>query len=209
MNTGDDDLGYTEVEYRQFSGSKGTRLAMTAFGILMWPLAIPLALLSRLTDTLFRSFSEALALVPYFPGIILRYEFYRFALRRCGKNVITEMGAVFVYRDVEVGSDVLIGRFAIVHLCDIGSHVLIGERCTLLSGGRQHRIERTDIPMALQGGARRRTRVGDDVWIGSHAVIMADVAQGSVVAAGAVVKDRVEPFSIVGGVPARMIRSRK
>jgi acetyltransferase-like isoleucine patch superfamily enzyme len=203
------DPRYTEIRYLQFTAGTGVRVTMAVLGVLTWPLTIPLALLSRLSDLIFRTCSEALALVPYFPGVILRYEFYRFALRRCGSNVLIESGAVFIYRDIAIGSNVLIGRYSIVHHCDIGDYVLIGERCTLLSGSRQHEMKRTDVPMALQGGHRRRIIIERDCWIGSHAVLMDDVRQGAVVAAGAVVIQPVEAHTIVGGVPARLIGRRE
>ncbi|HEU4530373.1 MAG TPA: hypothetical protein VFR59_04275 [Steroidobacteraceae bacterium] len=199
---------YSEATYLQFTASPAVRGAMAIVGILLWPIALPLALLSRLSDIIFRSCSELLALVPYFPGVILRYEFYRFALRRCGRNVVVEGGAVFIYRDVEIGSDVLIGRYCILHHVDIGDHTLIGERCTFLSGSRQHRFARLDIPMSAQGGEKRRIRLAGDCWIGSHAVVMNDVGRGAVVAAGAVVTEVVAEQTIVGGVPAKQIGQR-
>jgi acetyltransferase-like isoleucine patch superfamily enzyme len=200
---------YSEARYLQFSAGSTLRFAMTLIGILLWPIALPLALLSRLSDILFRSCSEFLALVPYFPGVILRYEFYRFALRGCGRNVVVETGAIFIYRDVVVGSDVLIGRYSIVHHCDIGDHTLIGERCTLLSGSRQHRYARLDVPISQQGGEKRRITLAGDCWVGSHAVVMNDVGRGAVVAAGAVVKDPVAEFTVVGGVPAKELARRQ
>lgn len=199
---------YSEAHYLQFNASRGVRGVMAILGILMWPIALPLALLSRLSDIIFRSCSEFLAFVPYFPGVILRFEFYRFALRGCGRNVVVETGAIFIYRDVVVGSDVLVGRYSIVHHCDIGDHTLIGERCTFLSGARQHRFERSDVPMTQQGGEKRRVTLAGDCWIGSHAVVMNDVGRGAIVAAGAVVRDPVTEFTIVGGVPARQIGRR-
>jgi acetyltransferase-like isoleucine patch superfamily enzyme len=51
--------------------------------------------------------------------------------------------------------------------------------------------------------------IADDCWIGANAVVMANVGNGSVVAAGAVVTETVAPWSIVGGVPARLLRSRR
>lgn len=200
--------GYREIQYLQFQPSSAVRLVMAILGVLSWPLTIPLALLSRLSDVIFRSCSELLALMPYFPGVIVRYEFYRFALRSCGRNVIVESGAVLLERDIRIGNGVLIGRFSIVHHCDIGDYVLIGERCTFLSGSRQHRYERRDVPMALQGGQKRRISIGSDVWIGSHSVVMDDVAEGAIVAAGAVVNRAVPAFGIVGGVPARVLGER-
>lgn len=208
-DTGRTSATYSEARYLQFSAGHTLRLVMALLGILMWPIALPLALLSRLSDIVFRSCSELLALVPYFPGVILRYEFYRFALRGCGRNVVVETGVIFIYRDVVVGSHVLIGRYSIVHHCDIGDHTLIGERCTLLSGSRQHRYARIDVPMSQQGGEKRRITLAGDCWIGSHAVVMNDVGRGAVVAAGAVVKDPVAELTLVGGVPARELGKRE
>jgi len=200
--------GYSEIEYQQFRPRSRMRSVMSAIGVLFWPVTVPLALLSRLSDVIFRSCSEFLSLIPYFPGVIVRQSFYRFALKSCGHNVIVEFGVVFVYRDVVIGSNVLIGRFTIVHQCDMGDYVLIGERCTLLSGSRQHRYEQRDVPMALQGGQRRRIFLGRDVWIGSHSVVMDDVAAGSVVAAGSIVTRPVESLTIAAGAPARNIGAR-
>ena len=52
--------------------------------------------------------------------------------------------------------------------------------------------------------------VGNDVWIGDNALILSGVSigDGSIIGAGAVVVDDVMPYSIVGGVPARIIRMR-
>jgi acetyltransferase-like isoleucine patch superfamily enzyme len=199
---------YEPTEYLQFQSSGAFRFVMGALGVLSWPFVIPLALLSRVSDIVFRACSELLAFVPYFPGVIVRYEFYRFALAACGRNVLVETGAVFIYRNVRIGSNVLIGRYSIIHHADIGDYTLIGERVTLLSGSRQHNFERTDVPMALQGGWKRRIELAGDCWIGSHAVVMNDVGRGAIVAAGAVVADAAQAYTIVGGVPARGIGRR-
>ena len=57
---------------------------------------------------------------------------------------------------------------------------------------------------------RHYVKIGHDVWIGEAATLIAgiQVGSGAVVAAGAVVTKDVEPYSIVGGVPARKIGSR-
>jgi acetyltransferase-like isoleucine patch superfamily enzyme len=199
----------TEIRYEQFEGSRALRFAMAFAGILTWPLTLPLALLSRLSDFVFVTCAQWFAMFPYVFGIVFRYEFYRFALRRCGRNVHVGFGSYFLYRDVEIGDNVLIGAYNIVHHCDFGSWVLTAERCTFLSGPRYHEYARTDLPMALQGGRLRRIRIGDDCWIGAHAIVMADVAGGAIVGAGAVVTRAVAPRSIVAGVPAEPIGRRE
>lgn len=199
---------YTDVDYLQFSPGSRIHTIQSVIGVLLWPIALPLAFIARQSDILFRAISEFLSIVPYFPGVILRYEFYRFALKKCGKNVLIEFGAVFIYRDIEIGDNVLIGRYCIVHHCDFDDYVLVGERCTFLSGSRQHNYADTKTPMALQGGQKKRIKIHRDCWVGSHSVIMENVETGSVVAAGSVVTKPVETMAIVAGTPAKVIRKR-
>ena len=202
------DTEYVDIEYLQFSASKKFRTIQAVIGVLLWPLVLPLVLLAKLSDILFRTISEFLSIIPNFPGVIMRYEFYRFSLRKCGKNVLIEFGTVFIYPDIEIGDNVLIGRFNIIHHCDFGDYVLVGERCTFLSGSKQHSYDDTTKPMALQGGKKKRIRVGRDCWIGSQSVVMESVSMGSMVAAGSIVTNPVEEMSIVAGVPAKLIRKR-
>lgn len=53
-------------------------------------------------------------------------------------------------------------------------------------------------------------KIGNDVWIGSNVIIMGgiEIGNGAIIAAGAVVTKNVSPYSIVGGVPAKIIRKR-
>ena len=147
--------------------------------------------------------------MPYFPGIVMRYEFYRFALARCGRNVVFEFGTVFIYSDVEIGSNVLVGRYNVIHHCDVRDYSLIGERCTFLSGSRQHSYQRLDLPMALQGGNKKRISVGPDCWIGSHSIVMDNVGEGAIVGAGSVIGKPVADYSIVVGNPQREVGTRR
>lgn len=198
----------TPIEYHQFSQSAATRVTTAVLGVLTWPLVLPLALISRISDFIFLFCSQLLAMLPYVIGTIVRYEFYRFTLRKCGKNVMIGFGTVFIYRDIEIGDNVLIGMYNTIHHCDFGSYVLTAEGCRFLSGSRYHNYDRTDVPMALQGGRIRRIVVGDDVWVGVNAVVMASVGTGSVVAAGSVVVEPVADMAVVGGVPAKTLRRR-
>ena len=200
---------YTDIEYHQFNQSRGMRVALVIAGALTWPLTIPLALLSRLSDFVFVTCSQFFAMLPYALGTIFRYEFYRFSLTHCGRNVLIGFGTVFIYRDISIGDNVLIGMYNVVHHCDFGSYVLTAEGCKFLSGSKYHNTERVDVPMALQGGKIKRIRIGDDVWLGVNSVVMDDVGSGSIVAAGAVVTKPVQPGTVVAGVPARPIQKRE
>ena len=68
-----------------------------------------------------------------------------------------------------------------------------------------------NIKMNMQANISKPIVVGDDVWIGAKAVILSGVTIGSgaIISAGSVVNKDVEPNSIVGGVPAKLIDYRK
>ncbi|RYE43054.1 MAG: acyltransferase [Hyphomicrobiales bacterium] len=69
---------------------------------------------------------------------------------------------------------------------------------------------RKGVPMNQQQNVARPIRIGNDVWIGAHAVVLSGVTigDGAVIASGAVVREDVAPNQIVGGVPARVIGER-
>lgn len=90
------------------------------------------------------------------------------------------------------------------------ARISLGERCRI---GPRVCFEGAQHSLYLNEKGRRGTTgapivVGNDVWIGAGAIITAGVTigEGAVVAAGAVVSKDVSPFTLVGGVPARVIR---
>ncbi len=194
---------YVPVDYRHVRSGPLFRAIWEFAGALTWPVTVPLALLSRTSIFVFLTISEMLSVVPYAFGLIVRAQFYRFALRRCGRNVVINFGTVFNYRDITIGDNVLIGRYNVIHHCDFGDFVLTGEHCVFLSGSRQHSYDRDDLPIYLQGGQRKHIAVGSDVWVSAHCVVAEDVGSGSIVAAGAFVNRPVPQNAIAIGSPAR------
>lgn len=91
----------------------------------------------------------------------------------------------------------------------IGNDVLMGPRVSIFA--ENHNFANTDLTMREQGVMRQSVRIEDDCWLASGSIILAGVTigRGSIIAAGAVVTKDVLPYSIVGGNPARIIRSRK
>lgn len=91
---------------------------------------------------------------------------------------------------------------------EIGSHVMIGPNCVLRAS--DHVFDDPDVPIQLQGHTGGRIVLEEDVWLGANVVVVSGVriGKGSVVAAGAVVTKDVKPGSVVGGVPARLIKMR-
>ena len=63
-------------------------------------------------------------------------------------------------------------------------------------------------PIKQQGGTFHKVTIGSNCWIGNGAIVMADIGDGSIVAAGSVVTEPVPKKAIVGGNPARLIKQR-
>lgn len=130
-------------------------------------------------------------------------------LRHCGKNVNIEKGANFS-SDISLGDNSGIGINAeLSGAITIGNDVMMGPYCMMYTSN--HGMERTDIPMWRQKSETPRPIViGNDVWIGSRVIILpgVHVGDGSVIGAGSVVTKDVEPYSVVAGNPAKLIRKR-
>lgn len=91
----------------------------------------------------------------------------------------------------------------------IGNNVMMGPE--VMAFTKNHRTEEVSIPMVDQGDIEEQPIViDDDVWIGARSIILPGVHVGcsSIIAAGSVVTKDVEPFSVVGGVPAKQIKKR-
>ena len=116
-----------------------------------------------------------------------------------------------VKRNVSVGDNVFINSqcyFEAMAPIVIGNNVLLGYGTALLT--TNHNFKKPKLLIREQGIASKAITIQDDVWIGARATILPGVTigQGSVIAAGAVVTKNVEPYSIVGGIPARFIKKR-
>lgn len=91
---------------------------------------------------------------------------------------------------------------------NIGSDVIMGPRVSFHA--ENHNYEDTRIPIRLQGESRKGIVIDNDCWIGADSTILdgVHIGQGCIVAAGSVVTKSIPPYSIVAGVPARVIKQR-
>lgn len=92
---------------------------------------------------------------------------------------------------------------------EIGNNVMIGPNVSIIA--ENHISENTEIPMQEQGVSNKGIKIGNDVWIGTKVTILdgVHIGSGSIIAAGATVTKDVENFTIVGGVPAKLLKNRK
>lgn len=91
----------------------------------------------------------------------------------------------------------------------IGNDVMFGPGVSIFS--EDHGFIDLNIPMIDQQEIRKDVSIENDVWIGTNAIVLGGVTigTGSIIAAGSVVKSSIPPYSIVAGVPGKIIRSRK
>lgn len=112
-------------------------------------------------------------------------------LRIGDKTVLGRENTLNCYLDLEVGAR-----------CIVADWVYMGDF--------DHRTDDVHVPIKDQGIVKSPVRVGDDVWVGVKSSVLrgAEIGHGSVVAAHAVVRGVVPPFSVVAGVPGRVVRDR-
>ena len=118
---------------------------------------------------------------------------------RCHEGVLTigdkcvfgRDNTINCYLDVEIGDSTIVADW--VYICDF-----------------DHVISDIHVPIKDQGLVKTPVRIGADVWIGTKATVLrgTSIGTGSVVAAHAVVRSSMPPMSIVGGVPARVLKNR-
>jgi acetyltransferase-like isoleucine patch superfamily enzyme len=123
-----------------------------------------------------------------------------------------------VFPNVKVGYRSYANETMIRSATTIGRYCSIGRRCTI--NAAQHPtdwLSSHPLFFSADNAYSRPYReqhlpltIGNDVWIGDNAVIMGGVTigDGAVIGAGAVVTKDVEPYQIVGGVPAKHLRYR-
>ncbi len=143
---------------------------------------------------------------------------YRSRFASFGKNFSFDPFGVYSYETISVGDNVNLGYNPILIASRsriiIGNDVMFGPEVTIRGGN--HRIDVVGKPMIAVRDSEKRPEddpgvvIESDVWIGARAIILAGVTvgRGAVVAAGAVVTRSVEPYAIVAGNPARLIRKR-
>ena len=115
----------------------------------------------------------------------------------------------YITGTISAGDNCTFKVFSVVRgTVSMGDGVRIGAHTSIL--GFNHSIA-PDLPVFQQPLSAKGIIIGDDVWIGSNAVVLDGVSIGehSVVGAGSVVTKVVAPWSVVAGNPARIIRDRR
>ena len=139
----------------------------------------------------------------------------RYIFLKCGKNVNVKKGAQFgMGKNIEIGNNSDIGLNAYIAGCDSGGKLIIGNNVIMAPEVAiltlKHNYNKKDVPINEQGFEASKVVIEDDVWIGYRTTILPGVkiGKGSVIASGAVVTEDVDQYTVVGGVPAKVIKKR-
>lgn len=142
------------------------------------------------------------------PFHTIRQFFFTLSGLKTGKGSTVHMGVRFFSpKGITIGDDTIVGFRSFLdgrENLTIGDHVDIASEVMIYNS--EHNLNSEKFEAILEP-----VKIGDYVFIGPRAIIMPGVkiGKGAVVAGGAVVTKDVEPFTIVGGVPAKLIGERK
>lgn len=127
-------------------------------------------------------------------------------------NTIIDSGLIQdIGEGLNIGNHVGISQNCFIQasgMVTIGNNVIIGPGSAIFSENHKH--NNINEPINMQGVVRRGVYISDGVWIGSGVKILdgVNIGESCIVAAGAVVTKSMPAFSIIGGIPAKVIRSR-
>jgi acetyltransferase-like isoleucine patch superfamily enzyme len=179
-------------------------------GILVLPQVlsyfIRAALLGR--DRAFESSVQWLSLVPGLAGQYLRRAFLARTLAGgCANSAVIEFGTLFSQVGSRIDEHVYVGPRCHLGLVHLERDVLLAAGVHIPSGPHTHGTD-PSRPMRTQPGSLRLVRIRSGAWIGSNAVVLADVGRDTIVGAGSVVTHPLPDGVVAVGAPARIVRHR-
>ena len=192
--------------------------------------------MTKIRKLLFQIYIVILSSIPTELGKRLRYIAYKPLFKKVNGRFNIDTGVTIMgFENITLGSNVAFMKNSYVYAHDGGvlmigdnftmnsnsqlgasfGKIVIGDNCAIAPNcvlrASNHTFDNPDIPFGEQGHTYGEIVFEDDVWISSNCVITANtkIGKSSVVGAGSVVTKDVEPYSIIGGVPAKLIRKRK
>lgn len=114
---------------------------------------------------------------------------------------------------IKIGKDCAIGSFNHISTIDaditIGDYVRMGPRVTIMAMTSNYR--KKDRLVMDQGYFHKGIKIGNDVFIGANAVILdgCEIGDGAVIGVGSIVNKDIPPYSVVFGIPAKIIFYRR
>lgn len=175
-------------------------------------LFIPLVTLIAHIPSMRRVLYHILLDYPWRPLEELRWHYWKPQMKALGELTrishsvkITYAGRISIGKDCHITNrNILNGDGGIT----IGDYFLMGYEGIILTS--MHNYADLTIPIKKQGSTKGPVIIGNDVWVGTRVIIMPGVTigDGAIIGSGAVVTKDVAPYTIVGGVPAKVIGHR-
>ncbi len=190
------------------AAAKAVVHALAMVAVLPWLVCYRIGAMALGRDRALEGASQALACLPGLTGVFLRRAFLARVLARCDRSAEISFGTLFSQAGAVIEENVYVGPRCHLGLVHLEPDVLIAAGVHVPSGGRTHSATDPTVPIKDQGGERRLVRIGRGAWIGSAAVVLADVGRGTIVGAGSVVTKPLPDDVIAAGVPAKVIRPR-
>lgn len=159
-------------------------------------------------DRALEASTQSLARAPGLRGQYFRRAFLPFAGVSCHRSAAICYGTVFSKTGAIIEQNVYVGPGCHLGLVHLERDVLVAAGVHIPSGGRTHGTDDRDIPIREQAGTPVMVRVGAGSWIGSAAVILANVGRNCVIGAGSVVTRPIPDNVVAAGVPAKIVRER-
>jgi acetyltransferase-like isoleucine patch superfamily enzyme len=129
-------------------------------------------------------------------------------LAGCDKTLRSVSGTTFSQVGARIDARSYVGPGCVIGWAHIERDVLVASGVQITSGSQTHGVNDPTVAIRDQEGTRTLVRIGEGTWIGSSAVVMADVGRHCIIGAGAVVTKPIPDLVIAAGVPARVIRQR-
>lgn len=152
--------------------------------------------------------TQALSLIPGVVGQYLRTAFLRRVLAECSPSATIEFGTILSSVGARIDDHVYVGPMCHIGLAHLERDVLIGAAVHIPSGPDTHGITDLEVPIREQPGRVLLITIGAGSWIGSGAIVMADVGPKTVIGAGSIVTKPIPAAVVAAGSPAKVIRSR-
>ena len=191
--------------------------------------------INKIFKLLFQIYIAILSSIPTVIGTKLRYIAYKPLFKKVnGKFSIDSGVTILGFENITLGDNVNFMKNSYIYSHDNGEltignnftmnsnsqlgasfgKIIIGNDCAIASNcvlrAANHNFDSIEMPFRDQGHTYGEIILEDDVWIASNSVVTANttIKHGSIVGASSVVTKDVEEYSVVGGVPAKLIKKR-
>ena len=152
----------------------------------------------------------------------IRDRFWLFFIKRCmgycGKNVkmFPTTSVIKGVQNIYLSDDVRFGRYAMIYTSDakfiVDTKVAIAPYFKVITGNHHSHVGHFffDNDMPINKDDNKDVRIESDCWVGTNVTVLAGVTigRGSIIASGALLNKSFPPYSIIGGVPGKLLKYR-